>query len=99
MKEETIKILEKLDNTKEIKTIKELSIKLNNNEKYISLMKKFNENKDTYIKNDTYNEELIILRKQLFSIEELNEYLKIQNEFRLIFTKINNTILSVIDQK
>ena len=76
MKEETIKILEKLDNTKEIKKIKELSIKLNNNEKYISLMKQFNDNKDTYIKNDTYNEELILLRKQLFSIEELNEYLK-----------------------
>lgn len=97
MIEETNKILEKLDDTKEIKKIKELSIKLNNNQEYLSLMKQFNENKDNYIKNNTYNDELINLRKKLFSINELNEYLKIQNELRLLFTKINNEILSIID--
>ena len=97
MVEETNKILEKLDDTKEIKKIKELSIKLNNNQEYLSLMKQFNENKDNYIKNNTYNDELINLRKKLFSINELNEYLKIQNELRLLFTKINNEILSIID--
>lgn len=97
MKEKTKEILEKLDNTKEIKRIKELNIKLNNNEEYISLMKTFEDNKESYIENNTYNEELIILRKKLFSIDELNEYLKLQNELRLIFTKINNEILSIID--
>ena len=97
MNEDVNKILEKLDNTDEITKLKELSIKLNNNQEYISLMKQFNENKDNYIKNNTYNEELILLRKKLFSIDELNEYLKIQNDLRLLFTKINNTILSIID--
>lgn len=97
MKEKTKEILEKLDNTKEIKRIKELNVKLNNNEEYISLMKTFEDNKESYIENNTYNEELIILRKKLFSIDELNEYLKLQNELRLIFTKINNEILSIID--
>ena len=97
MNEDVNKILEKLDNTDEIIKLKELSIKLNNNQEYISLMKQFNENKDNYIKNNTYNEELILLRKKLFSIDELNEYLKIQNDLRLLFTKINNTILSIID--
>ena len=97
MKEKTKEILEKLDNTKEIKRIKELNIKLNNNEEYISLMKTFEDNKESYIENNTYNEELIILRKKLFSIDELNEYLKLQNELRLLFTKINNEILSIID--
>lgn len=97
MKEKTKEILEKLDNTKELKRIKELNIKLNNNEEYISLMKTFEDNKESYIENNTYNEELIILRKKLFSIDELNEYLKLQNELRLLFTKINNEILSIID--
>ena len=97
MKEETKKILDKLDNTKEIKRLKELNNILNNNEEYLSLMSEFESNKDTYIKNNTYNEELICLRKKLFSIEELKEYLDIQTNLRLIFTKINNEILSVIE--
>jgi hypothetical protein len=97
MKEETNKILEKLNNTKEIIKIKKLNKKLNNNQEYLSLMSEFIKNKDDYIKNNTYNDELINLRKKLFSIEELNEYLKLQNNLRLLFTKINNEILSLID--
>lgn len=97
MKEEVKNIIEKLENTKEIKKLKDLNIKLNNNEKYISLMDEFIKNKDSYIENNIYNEELLKVRKELFSIEELNEYLKLQNELRLTFTKINNIILSVVD--
>lgn len=97
MLEDTNEILKKLDNTKEIKRIKELSVILNNSEEYISLMKNFEENKKDYINNNTYNEELLKIRKKLFQIDELNEYLKLQNDLRLLFTKINNTILSIID--
>ena len=97
MKDEVKKIIEKLNNTNEIQKLKELNVKLNNNEKYISLMDEFIKNKDNYIENNIYNEELLKVRKELFSIEELNEYLKIQNELRLTFTKINNIILSVVD--
>ena len=97
MKEETKKILDKLDNTKEIKRLKELNNILNNNEEYLSLMSEFENNKDTYIKNNTYNEELINLRKKLFSIQELKEYLDIQTNLRLLFTKINNIIFDIIN--
>ena len=97
MKEEVTNIIEKLDKTKEIKKLKDLNIKLNTNQQYISLMDEFIKNKDNYIENNIYNEELLKVRKELFSIEELNEYLKLQNELRLTFTKINNIILSVID--
>ena len=97
MIEEVDKIKEKLDNTKEIKRLKELNNLLNHNEEYISLMSEFEKNKNDYIKNNTYNEELVNLRKKLFSIDELNEYLKIQNELRLLFSKVNNIIISVVE--
>ncbi len=97
MIEEVDKIKEKLDNTKEIKRLKELNNLLNHNEEYISLMSEFENNKEDYIKNNTYNEELVNLRKKLFSINELNEYLKIQNELRLLFSKVNNIIISVVE--
>ena len=97
MKEEVDLILEKLDNTDEIKRLKELNIKLNNNHEYISLMNEFITNKDDYITNNVYNEKLIDIRKRLFKIEELNEYLKLQNELRLLFSNINNEIISIIN--
>lgn len=97
MKEETAKIIDKLDNTDEIKRLKELNEILNSNEEYLSLMKEFTSNKDQYIKNNTFDEEVLLLRKKLFSIPELKEYLSIQNNLRLVFTKINNIILSVIE--
>ena len=97
MKEETNKILEKLDNTDEIKKIKELNKKINSNQEYLLLMKDFEENKKKYIENNTYNDELIALRKKLFSIDELKEYLQLQNELRLIFTKVNDIIFSIIE--
>lgn len=97
MQEEVKLILDKLDNTKEMQRLKELNIKLNNNQEYISLMNEFISNKDDYIKNNVYSEKLIDIRKRLFKIEELNEYLKLQNELRLLFSNINNEILSLLD--
>ncbi|MBO6145171.1 MAG: YlbF family regulator [Bacilli bacterium] len=97
MKEEVTKIIDKLDNTDEIKRLRELNNILNSNEEYLSLMKEFTLNKDEYIKNDTFNKEVILLRKKLFSIPELKEYLQLQNNLRLVFTKINNIVLSVLD--
>ena len=97
MKEEVNNILNKLGNTKEIKRLKELNNLLNNNQEYISLMSEFTKNKEDYIKNNKYNEELINLRKKLFKIEELKEYLDIQTNLRLTFTKINNIIFDIIN--
>ena len=97
MKEEVKNIIEKLDNTEDIKRLSQLNNILNNNEEYLNLMNDFINNKDSYIKNNTYNEEIINLRKKLFSIKELNEYLKLQNNLRLLSARINNIILSVIE--
>ena len=96
MEKEVKEILKKLDNTKEIKRLKELNIELNNNEGYISLMNEFINNKDEYINKNIYEEELIKIRKELFKIDELNEYLSIQNDLRLLFSKINNIIFNTI---
>ena len=82
MIEETNKIIEKLDKTEDIVRMKELKDKLN---------------KKLYIENNTLDDEIMTLRKKLFNIDELKEYLKIQNNLRLLSININNIILSVLD--
>ena len=67
----TKEIIEKLDDTEEIKQMKELRDKLNKNEEYLSLI-------DTFLKNK-------------------KNYIKIQNNLRLLSININNIILSVLD--
>ena len=94
MKEMTKEILEKLDDTEEIKQMKELRDKLNKNEEYLSLIDTFLKN---YIKDNKLDDEILNLRKKLFNIDELKEFLKIQNNLRLLSININNIILSVLD--
>ena len=90
MIEETNKIIEKLDKTEDIVRMKELKDKLNSNKEYLNLMSEFE-------KNNTLDDEIMTLRKKLFNIDELKEYLKIQNNLRLLSININNIILSVLD--
>ena len=97
MKEKTKEIIEKIDKSEEIIKIKNLQDKINNNEEYKKLMKNFIDSKDVYIKNNTINEEIKKLRKELFSIEELKEFLKLQNDIRMLSININKIILSVLD--
>lgn len=91
------KIIEYLDNTEEIIKMKNLREKINSNKEYLDLMSEFKKNKEIYIKNDSINIEIIKLRKKIFNITELKEYLKIQNNLRLLSININNIILSVLD--
>ena len=91
------KIIEYLDNTEEIIKMKNLREKINSNKEYLDLMSEFKKNKEIYIKNDSINIEIIKLRKKIFNITELKEYLKIQNNLRLLSISINNIILSVLD--
>ncbi len=97
MKEMTKEIIEKLDDTEEIKQMKELRDKLNKNEEYLSLIDTFLKNKKNYIKDNKLDDEILNLRKKLFNIDELKEFLKIQNNLRLLSININNIILSVLD--
>lgn len=77
--------------------MKELKDKLNSNKEYLNLMSEFEKNKKLYIENNTLDDEIMTLRKKLFNIDELKEYLKIQNNLRLLSININNIILSVLD--
>lgn len=97
MKEKTRDIIELIDNTDEVKKMKKLIIKINNNEEYYKLMNEFLENKESYIKDNLFEEKIKNLRKKLFSINELQEYLKLQNNIRLLSININNIILDVLN--
>ncbi len=97
MKEKVKDIIELIDNTNEVKEIKKLIIKINSNEEYLNLMNEFLKNKNSYIINDFFENELQILRKKLFSIDELQRFLKLQNNLRLLSININNIILDVLN--
>lgn len=85
------KIIEKLNKTDEIKRFKELEKIIKDNEEYKKIISKFN--------NKLTNEEVIDLRKQLFSIKEIQEYAMLENEIRLFSKKTSNIISSIVDTK
>ncbi len=97
MIEKVENIIDKINETKEVREIIELRKKLNSNEKYINLMNEFLENKKSYTMNNILDKEIVTLRKELFSIRELNEYLKIQNKLRILSININKILLSILD--
>ena len=84
-------IINKIDNSKEIKRFKELEKSIKNNKEYISLMNEFKK-----IENPS-NEEIIDLRKKLFQIEGVKEYLELEKEIRLFSKKTSNIISSIVD--
>lgn len=99
MKEKQEEIINNIDKLEEIKRIKILKKKINNSNEYKKLIREFENNKSKYIKDNILNDEILELRKRLFEIDELNEYLKIQTNIRLLSIKINNIIKSVISDK
>ncbi len=86
-------IINKIDNSDEIKRFKELEKQIKNNKEYISLMNEFNK-----IDNPS-NEEIIELRKKLFQIEGVKEYLELEKEIRLFSKKTSNIISSIVDNE
>ena len=84
-------IIDKIDNSEEIKRFKELEKQIKNNEEYNSLMNEFNK-----IENPS-NEEIIELRQKLFQIEGVKEYLSLEKEIRLLSKEISNTISNIVD--
>jgi len=86
-------IINKLDNTEEIKRFKELEKQIKNNKEYILLLEEFNK-----IDNPS-NEQIIEYRKKLFEIEGVKEYLSLEKDIRLFSKKISNVISSVIDKE
>ena len=87
------RIINKIDNSNEIKRFKELEIQIKNNEEYISLMDDFNK------KENPSNEEIIELRKKLFKIEGVEEYLSLEKEIRLFSKETSKIISSIVDNE
>ena len=92
-------IINKIDNLDEVKKLKELIQKLNNNDEYIYLMKEFEKNQVNYVKDKVLKEKIIELRKKLFEIEELKEYLSIESNLRLFSNQISNIISSIVNER
>ena len=86
-------IINKIDNSEEIKRFKELEKQIKNNKEYNSLIYEFNK-----IENPS-NEEIIELRKKLFQIEEVKEYLDLEKEIRMFSKKTSNIISSIINNE
>ena len=86
-------IINKIDNSKEIKRFKELEKQIKNNKEYISLMEEFNKQENPS------NEEIINLRKKLFLIDGVKEYLELEKEIRLFSKKTSNIISSIVDNE
>ena len=92
-------IIKKLKESDEIKRFKELEKDIKNNYEYNRLISEFNKNKDSYEKNGILNEEIINLRKNLFEIDGVKEYAKLENDIRLLSRKISNIISSIVDRE
>lgn len=86
-------IINKIDNSEEIKRFKELEKQIKNNKEYNSLIDEFNK-----IENPS-NEEIIELRKKLFQIEGVKEYLDLEKEIRMFSKKASNIISSIINNE
>ena len=86
-------IINKLDNSEEIKRFKKLEKEIKNNKEYNSLMDEFNK-----IDNPS-NEDIIELRKKLFLIDGVKEYLSLENDIRLLSKKTSNIISSIVDDE
>lgn len=99
MNKEVDEIINKIECLTEIKQMKKLRDKLNKNTTYLSLMSEFEKNKNEYIKNNELDKKISELRLKLFEIDELKEYLLVQNKLRILSMNINNILLSVIDKK
>jgi cell fate (sporulation/competence/biofilm development) regulator YmcA (YheA/YmcA/DUF963 family) len=93
LKDKQQEIINKIDNSKEIKRFKELEESIKNNKEYISLMNEFNK------KENPSNEEIIELRQKLFTIDGVKEYLELEKEIRLFSKKTSNIISSVVDNE
>jgi cell fate (sporulation/competence/biofilm development) regulator YmcA (YheA/YmcA/DUF963 family) len=90
-------IINMIDNHEKIKEFKRLEKIIKNNKKYNELLNNFNKNKDKYINDNSLNKEIINLRKELFKINEIKDYLKLEKEIRLLTKDISNILTSIID--
>ena len=92
-------IINKIDNSKEVIRFKELEKFIKNNKKYKELISNFEKNKEEYKKKNILNSEIINLRKELFEINEIKEYAKLENDIRLLSKRISDIISSTVNSE
>lgn len=92
-------IINKIDNSKEVIRFKELEKYIKNNKKYKKLISNFEKNKEEYEKKNILNSEIINLRKELFEINEIKEYAKLENDIRLLSKRISDIISSTVNSE
>ena len=97
MDKKLMEIINKIDNSEEIKRFKILEKKIKTNNNYNELINNFNLNKERYEKEKIIRNEIINLRKELYKIDNVKEYALIENEIRIFSKKISKIISSVVE--
>ena len=92
-------IINNLKESDEIKRFKKLEKEIKNSSEYNRLISEFEKNKDLYEKKNILNKEIINLRKNLFDIDGVKEYAKLENDIRLLSRNISNIISSIVDSE
>lgn len=98
MFEKENEIIEEIDKLDVVKKTRELINKIKDNDEYILLMNEFNKNKKYFEENGLLKEKIIELRKKLFSISEVKEYMSLSNDIRLLSIRISKIISSTINE-
>ena len=83
-------LIKEIDNTQEVRRFKELTDIIKSNKEYMKLIDKLNSSND--------NEEIISLRKELFKIPEIKEYISLEGDIRLFARKVSNEISSIVNK-
>ena len=83
-------LLKEIDSTYEIKRFKELSNIIKSNKEYMSKIEKLNTSSN--------KEEIIRIRKELFSISEIKEYISLEGDIRLFAKKVSNEISGIVNK-
>ncbi len=83
-------LIKEIDNTEEVRRFKELTKIIKSNKEYMSLIDKLN--------NSNSNEEIIVLRKELFKIPEIKEYISLESDIRLFAKKISKEISGIVEK-
>lgn len=98
MFEKENEIIEEIEKLDVVKKTRELINKIKDNDEYILLMNEFNKNKKYFEENGLLKEKIIELRKKLFSISEVKEYMSLSNDIRLLSIRISKIISSTISE-
>lgn len=98
IKERQKELINEIDNSFEVKRLKELEKNILSNKEYNRLVNEFNQNKESYEKEGILNNKIIELRKNLFKIDDVKEYSSLEAKIRLFSGKVGKIISSLVEE-